>query len=289
MERAVIALNRIATLDVAAASGLALVGDELVVVADDELTLHRYGRDGQPRGCVPLFAGALPDEPRARKKAKPDLEALAALPDGRLFAIGSGSKRTRDRGALVSGERVVEVDLAPLYDALRGEFDRLNVEGGCVLGDHLALLTRRTGRRGRNALVRLDLRALLAALDSSAPRLDAALLVGVQEVELGSVSGTPLGFTDAATWGDGILFAAAAEVTDDPVDDGACVACELGWMDREGTVRHREAVDPCAKLEGITVDGARLYAVADADDRASLAPLFTAELPARPASGGAPV
>jgi hypothetical protein len=279
----VIPLHRIATLDVAAASGLALVGDELVVVADDELTLHRFGRDGQSRGCVPLFAGTLPVEPRARKKAKPDLEALTMLPDGRLFALGSGSKKgqRRDRGALVGGDRVVEVDLAPLYQALRGDFDRLNVEGACVLGDNFALLTRRTGRRGRNALVRLDLRALLAALDASEPRLEAALLVRVDDVELGSVSGTPLGFTDAVAWEDGVLFTAVAEVTDDPVEDGACVACELGWMDRAGAIRQREQVEPCAKLEGIAVDGARLYAVADADDRATLAPLYTAELPAR--------
>jgi hypothetical protein len=282
-ERTVIPLNHIATLDVAAASGLALVGDELLVVADDELTLHRYGRDGQPRGLVPLFEGELPAEPRARKKAKPDLEALTMLPDGRLLALGSGSKKSqrRDRGALVSGDRVVELDLAPLYNALRGDFDRLNVEGACVLGDNFALLTRRTGRRGRNALVRLDLRALLAALDASAPRLDAALLVGVDDLELGAVRGTPLGFTDATPWEGGILFTAVAEVTDDPVDDGACVACELGWMDRTGAIHHCEQVDPCAKLEGIAVDGARLYAVADADDRATLAPLYTADLPAR--------
>ncbi len=278
-----ISLQRVATLDVAAASGLVLVGDELLVVADDELVVSRYGLDGSTRGVLALFPGSLPDERQARKLAKPDLEALASLPDGRLLALGSGSAPARDRGALVAGDEVREVDLVMLYTQLRGRFDRLNVEGACAVGEELVLLTRRTGRRGRNTLVRLDLRRVLAALDRERPRLDAELLLGVQEVELGTVAGTPLGFTDAAAWRDGLLFAAAAEVTDDPLDDGACVGCELGWFDRGGTVRHREAIEPCVKLEGIAVGGGpepRLYAVADADCRASLAPLFTAALSA---------
>lgn len=273
-----IALDHIATLDVAAASGLVLVGDELVVIADDELMLSRYGLDGKPRGRTRLFAGSLPDEPRARKLAKPDLEALALLPDGRLLALGSGSAPGRDRAALVSGEQVTELDLGPLYGALRERFDRLNIEGACVLGDRLVLLTRRTGRQGRNALVRLDLAATMAVLASR--RLDAGLVVDVLDVELGAVNGTPLGFTDAAPWGDGLLFAAAAEVTDDPVEDGACAGCVIGWLDRDGAVRHSLQVDPRVKLEGMAAGpDRRLFAVADADDRARLAPLFAGLLP----------
>lgn len=278
-----IGLQLVATLDVAAASGLVLVGDELLVVADDELSLSRYGLDGSRRGALALFGGVLPDDAAARKLAKPDLEALAALADGRLLALGSGSAPARDRGALVDGDRVREVDLEPLYAELRGRFDRLNIEGACAVGDRLVLLTRRTGRRGRNTLVRLDLPRVLAGLDRERPCLDPSTLVDVQEMELGMIAGTPLGFTDATAWRDGILYAAAAEVTDDPIDDGACVGCELGWLDTGGRVGHREAIEPCVKLEGIAVAGGpapRLYAVADADDRASPAPLFTAPLPA---------
>ena len=271
-----ITLERIATLDVAAASGLVLIDGELVVVADDELALSRYGTDGQPRGRQPLFAGSLPDEPAARKRAKPDLESLVALPGGRLLALGSGSAAGRDRAALVDGDTVTEIDLEPLYSALRGQFDRLNVEGACAIGGELVLLTRRTGRRGRNALVRLDLDTSLAALE--ARRLEGDLIAAVQEVELGALGGAPLGFTDATPWRDGLLFSAAAEVTDDPVDDGACVGCAIGLL-VDGAVRWREPVDPCVKLEGIAAEGRRLFAVADADDRARLAPLFTATLP----------
>ena len=275
-----IVLERIATLDVAAASGLCRIGDELIVVADDELTLHRYGLDGSVRGRIVLLPGSLPDEARARKRAKPDFEALTALPDGSLLAIGSGSAPGRDRAAwidLAAGAARI-VDLEPLYAALRGRIEPLNVEGACAAGDSLLLFTRRTGRAGENTLVRLDLGATLAAL--AAGRLDPALLQGVEPVELLFVGGAPLGFTDAAPWRGGALYAAAAEVTDDPVEDGACVGCELGWIDPDGRVAWREPVEPCVKLEGITVDPDGLvHVVADGDDRAVLAPLFRARIP----------
>jgi hypothetical protein len=274
----VIGLERIGTLDVAAASGLVVVGDELVVIADDELVLSRYGGAGEPRGRVALFGGTLPDEPAARKRAKPDLEALALLPDGRLLALGSGSAAGRDRGALVDGADVRLIDLAPLYRELRSRFEPLNVEGAAVLGGELLLLSRRTGRQGRNAIARLDLAAAIDALERG--WLEASLLLAVDDVELGAVEGTPLGFTDAAPWRGGLLYAAAAEVTDDPVADGACVGCELGWMDATGAVRARGWVDPCVKLEGVAVRGERLVAVADSDDRALPAPLFAADVPA---------
>jgi hypothetical protein len=280
----VIALERIGTLDVAAASGLALHGGELVVIADDELALSRYGVDGQPLGRVQLFPGTLPEEARARKLAKPDLEALALLSDGRLLALGSGSAPARDRAALVSADRaqVTEIDLAPLYEELHRRFDRLNVEGACETAGELILLTRRTGRQGMNALVRLDLATVLGGLERR--RVEAAALIDVQEIDLGAMGGTPLGFTDAAAWRGGLLYAAAAEVTDDPVEDGACVGCEIGWIDQSGALGHREPVAPCVKLEGITVESNerrhRLLAVADADDRSRPAPLFAAVLPA---------
>jgi hypothetical protein len=274
-------LHRIATLGLSAASGLVRRGDELLVVADDELVLHRYTLDGTARGELPLFPGELPIEPRARKEAKPDLEALVELPGERLLALGSCSKPWRERGALVEGDRVREVTLSPLCDALRDRFDRINFEGAAVLAPHLVLLSRRTGRRGRNALVRLDLSRSLATLSSTTPSLEADALVDVIAVELGDEGGIAYGFTDASAWRGGLLFAAAAENTDDPVEDGACEGCVIGELASDGRVLRRWPVAPCTKLEGIAVDDTgELYAVADADDRNVLAPLFRGRVPA---------
>lgn len=274
-----IELHRIATLGVSAASGLVRRGDELVVVADDEVGLHRYGLDGTPRGDLPMFDAVLPDDPVARKRAKPDLESLVMLPDGRLLAIGSCSKAGRDRAVLVDGRAVTHVDLAPLAGALASSFDRLNVEGAVVLGRHFVLLTRRTGRQGRNALVRLDLARVLASL-SSAACIDARALVDVVDVALGDEHGVPYGLTDGATVGNGMIVSAVAEATDDPVDDGACVGCIVARLDVDGRLLARWPTSPRAKLEGIAIaDDGCLFAVADADDRGVLAPLFRARLP----------
>ncbi|HET6582431.1 MAG TPA: hypothetical protein VFG69_03265, partial [Nannocystaceae bacterium] len=262
-----------------AASGLVRTGAEIVVIADDELVLHRYALDGTPRGELRLFAGELPAEPVARKAAKPDLETLSALPDGRLLALGSCSRPWRERAVLVDRDAVVEVDLGPIARALADRFDRVNIEGACVLGSQLLMATRRTGATGRNAIVRLDLARVLAMLDAAPARIETTALVDVLEIELGAEQGVPFGFTDAAAWNGGVLFCAAAENTDDPVDDGICVACTIGWLDASFEVRRRWSVTPRAKIEGIAVgDDDVLYAVADADDRGVLAPLFRAAL-----------
>ena len=60
-----------------AASGLVQVGQRLFVVADDEHTLAVFDLSGDRAGRLHrLFDGDLPDKPKARKAAKPDLEAL---------------------------------------------------------------------------------------------------------------------------------------------------------------------------------------------------------------------
>lgn len=275
-----IELHRIATLGVSAASGLVRYGETLVVIADDEVGLHLYALDGAPLGEQPLFDGALPDDPAARKRAKPDLESLVALPDGRLLGIGSCSKAGRDRAVLVDGRAIMPVELAPLAAELARSFDRLNIEGAVALGPHLVLLTRRTGARGRNTMVRLDLDRVLASLSSSTPCIDARAVVDVIDVALGDEQGVPYGFTDGTSVPDGLVFSAVAEATDDPVDDGACVGCVIGRLDGSGRVVARWATSPRAKIEGIAFDyDGSLLAVADADDRGVLAPLFRARFP----------
>jgi len=284
-------LTRVADLDLCAGSGLVRRGDELVVVADDRLSLSRYGLDGAPRGTIRLFDGELPDDPIARKQVKPDLEALVELPGG-LLAVPSGSKRRRHRGAWIPvgrgarpGAVVREVDFGPLYEHLRGEFDRLNVEGAALMGAHLVLFTRRTGRVGRNALVRLRLLDVLAALAMSRPRLTGAPIVDITDVALGDEGGTPYGFTDAFGERDTAVFVAAAEATDDPVQDGHLAGCVIGRLDAQLRVCARWSVAPRLKLEGIAPDGTGgLWAVADADDPQVPAPLLhVARLPASPA------
>jgi hypothetical protein len=283
-----IALHRIAELDVSAASGLVRVGDSLCVVADDELFLSIYDADGAPRKRVTLFKGELPEDHAERKKEKPDLEALTLLPDGRLLAIGSGSKPNRMRGALIAPDdswSVEPIDLAPLYRLLDTRIEDLNIEGAAVVDGRLFLAQRGNGAAGIHALIELDLAHVLDTLARDFV-VSAGALRAIRNVELGKLAEGALGFTDLAPHPSRnvLVFAAAAEASASTYDDGEVTGSAVGVIDLEGGVERCIALSPCCKIEGLAVTeeagrGAlSLLMVADADDRAHPAPLFTALL-----------
>lgn len=301
-----IALSRIRTLDLAvpsapgrphhlsAASGLVRVQSTAYVIADDELHLGVFSTNtSKPGSLIPLFDGALPDSPKPRKKAKPDLEAITLLPadnshpHGALLVLGSGSSPQRHRGAILPFDRFGAVhgvsailDLAPIYAALESEFEMLNVEGAIVLSGELCLLQRGNKGNGRNAVIRFALNDFLHALRSDGPGLRPAR---IDIFDLGEIDGVPLSFTDAAALPDGrIVFTAAAEDTDNPYDDGGCFGSAIGMI-ADRAVQGLERVDRVCKLEGIharTTDGAIwLLLVSDADDAAVPAELFETSVP----------
>jgi hypothetical protein len=283
----VLDLQHIADLDISAASGLVVLSDRLCVVADDELFLASYDFAGRPLARVPLFPGELPEEHRARKAQKPDLEALAALPDGRLIALGSGSTATRTRAALIDPQRawgVTAIDLAPLYAELAARLPDLNIEGATIQAQRLWLAQRGNVAHGGNACIELDLPAALG--DLARGTLSAQALRGVHPVELGALEGVPLGLTDlAAHPRGGLLFSAAAEGGASTYEDGACVGSVIGLLGARGEVLRVERVSAACKLEGLapatprSEDRARwLFLVADPDDRSRRAPLYRAQL-----------
>lgn len=276
-------LVTLGALDVHAASGIALRDGLLYVVADDMAELRRYRTDGAPAGSISLFRNdpPLPVDRKARKSAKPDLEALAVLADGRLLAFGSGSTASRRRAALidpVSGV-VRDIDAANLCDALDREFPRLNLEGAVVWRNHLMLAQRSNGRAPGDGLVLLDLARVLGDLSRS--ELTAACLRRIVPVALGALDGVPLGFTDLATDEDGALhFTAAAEATDDPVDDAPVAGSVLGRLDDRLQVAWQSRLRPDHKIEGLhwwkRESGRDVWLmVADADDPARPSPLLS--------------
>lgn len=280
-----------------AASGIVVAGRFLYVVADDELHLGVFDREGVVDGiAVRLFQGDLLTDAAARKARKPDLEALARLPPfpghpaGALFALASGSKPNRqigvlmgldDDGVLVGAPR--PVDLSSLYAPLHRRFPALNLEGAVVCDRHLVLLQRASGGHAENALIRLALADVLEALCVADPLRLPELLHDVQTVDLGGIDGVPLGFTDAAALPDGrLVFSAVAESVDDTYHDGPCVGAAVGLLDAAGQVQRLEFVQPLRKIEGVDAhldgDVIRLLLVSDADDRRSPGELFGAVL-----------
>ncbi len=281
---------------VSAASGLVAVGPWLYVVADDALHLAVFPREGDAPGrSIRLFPGELPLEPKARKAAKPDLEALCLLspftscPHGALLAVPSGSTAVRQRGALLPltaeglpGGEVREVDFTSLYAQLAREVGPLNVEGAAVTGRRLLLLQRGNGDQGTDALVDLDYERIIRALEEG-QAVGPETVRTVKRWELGRAGGVRLSFTDASPLPDGrIVFTAAAEDTRDSYADGPVAGSAVGLLAPDGSPLFLDAVDAKVKLEGVSarVEGGRVHLllVADADDPAVPAPLLEAVL-----------
>lgn len=265
-----------------ATSGLAQAGPWLYVVADDEHHLGMFEAAGKGTAPIELHrivSGDLPKDKGERKKLKPDLEALALLPatadrpHGVLLALGSGSRKNRQRGwciGLDSGGRpagaVSETDLSHWYQPLRSTFPDLNIEGAFVAGEKLRLLQRGNKGMGRNASIEYSLAEMhgwLAGRRSAPPAP-----LRIQQLELGDVDGVPFGITDGASLPDGgWLFSAVAEDTQDSFNDGPCAGSAIGWIGSDGRLQRLEPLAGAPKVEGVAlVAGHRLLMVTDSDD-----------------------
>ena len=271
-------LQLLAQLRLSAASGVVCCGAELLVVADDELLLQRYSDAGVYLGQQPLLEGDLPVDPALRKRLKPDFEILCQLPDGRLLALGSGSKKRRRRAVLWQAGATQVIDLTPLYLALEARLPDLNLEGAVVQGELLLLAQRGNSSGSLNALISLDLATVLMQLAGAS--LGPESVRSVTPIELGELHGVPLSFTDLCLAADGrLLFSATAEDTDSSYLDGACAGSVLGWL-AEGRVQALWPLAGQVKIEGLCqlTDGS-LRLVNDPDDREALSCLYRVELP----------
>lgn len=288
-----------------AASGLVASGGDLYMVADDEMHLACFPAAGDaPGSLLRLLAGELPREPEARKRRKADFEillrlpALPGFPCGALLALGSGSRPSRERGALMALDQngraagdAVEVDAGPLYAGLASHCGRLNLEGGWLHGGQLRLLQRGTQGREGNAIFHLDFGLLAGALADGRVLVDVPPLQ-VTPVDLGETRGVRLAFTDACGLPDGTwLFSAVAEDTADAYLDGEFAGATLGLASADARMLWQQPLEPACKVEGIhgemIAGGLRVLCVTDADDRSTPSQLLEVciDLPHAVASG----
>ena len=265
--------------------GIALVQDDanFVAVVDPQTALAR---------AIHLPAGANGvrqfDVGRGNKAEKLDLEACFAVesgPDTLLVAFGSGSTSRREQVVLVSDwvnpePRVRVVAASAFYAGLRKLRDfaapRLNVEGAVLLEGALRLFARGNGAVvgdlvPSSATCDVDWPALLAHLTEPVAHA-APAPTNVVRYELGLLNGVRLGFTDAAAWGAGVLFTAAAEASPDTVDDGDVLGSVLGVIDNDGSTRWTMIVNErgdafTGKVEGVIPgdDADHVYVVIDDD------------------------
>jgi len=264
------------------------------VVGDDELHLAVYDDLDRPGALLRLLPGHLSRDARARKRRKPDFEALLRLPGtllapgGTLVALGSGSGPLRGRGVTLPldaqgrpNAQPWAFDLSVLHDGLRSRVGAaINVEGATVLGDQLLVLLRGVAGRQTNVSARVSIATLQSLLSGGAI---AAWAIDWQPWILGTLDGVELGFTDAAALPGGAwVFSAVAEARDDSVADGPCAGSVIGVVSAAGSLVTMARVCGPNKVEGVdlrvTRDGIELCLVTDADDPAQPAGLWRALL-----------
>lgn len=262
---------------VRAASALAWVGEQLIVVQDDSAFLAVV--DPETGLCDDLPLPPCPagrrvfDQAIGNKRDKPDLESVFADGDT-MIALGSGGPIAA-RQVIVTWRPGTEprIVAAPrFFDAIARAVcppgTSLNLEGAVVRGA-LVLLANRGGDAAGDAVspdaviaIELEpLRALIA--DPEGAPLPA---LTVTTVQLGDLGGAPLHFTDLGPGPGGApWFAAAAEATTSYFDDGEVVGSVIGRLDdlRAFPLEGRD------KIEGIAIDrraADRFLAVTDPDD-----------------------
>lgn len=252
---------------ISAASGLVMDEHHFYVIADDELGLATFARDGSPGTLVPLLPGQLPIEKKPRKKLKPDWEALIQI-DGGLLAVPSGSKSNRVRGVLYKDNETRAVDFSEIYPHLEKEIPELNIEGAVLLKDELILFQRGNGPGHLNALVYLEFKSVLKSMNSNKP-IPVTAHRRTQIIKLGSLNNVPLSFTDACVTDSGDLwFLAAAEASESTYLDGQYMGSVIGQLSADGDILFVQPLDCPQKPEGLVVDQKKseIWIVTDADD-----------------------
>ena len=279
---------------IASASGVARRGDFVYVVGDDLLQVGIFElASGAPGAARQVLAGDLPSDEGERKREKPDLEGLTALPpvpgepNGGLLGLGSGSKPDRDRGffwsfaadgSLAGDPRTI--DLAPAYDLMRAELGgRINIAGAAVLGDRLWLFHRANKGEAPNTVAEFELRDLSQTLGDDLV-VDPDELVELRAYDLGELDGVPLCFSDAtALTNELVCFCASAEGE----EDGDVRGSVVGTIADDGSVTRVRTIDRRWKVEGVhaTIDTGVIdfLFVCDQDDPEIASPLLSATMP----------
>jgi hypothetical protein len=286
---------------VRAASGIAWLGDALMIIQDDAAFLATLDANTGAIDALALPAGVdgarLFDVERGNKKHKLDMEACTTvMRDGKpmLLAIGSGSSSARESMVLLQHLQPELINASRLYAAMRDHptftTSELNLEGIVFLGDRVRVFQRSNGLAHKAhkhcATCDLDWPALRGFFDAPevapVPTID-----NVRHYNLGSINNVPLTFTDATLLPSGdVLFVASAEGSPNAIDDGAVHGTALGIIDSDGNARMCHLLDEQGtlvtdKAEGIALSRTHdnhAYIVFDPDNHNVPAAIADVEL-----------
>lgn len=144
----------------------------------------------------------------------------------------------------------------------------LNIEGAVIFHEKILLLQRGNGKMNLNALIELNLHSFLK---------DELHEVKITSVDLGKISNTPLGFTDATLHENHVYFLSVAESSESTYSDGAFLGACLGVMTIQGEIIKTTPLEISAKPEGLSIVDQHIYVVTDSDSRKISSKLFKSQ------------
>jgi hypothetical protein len=247
---------------VSAGSALLRIADRLLAVHDD--AFRATWIDLPSLKLTPLLLAG--DGMPLPKATKPDFEAAVRAPDGSVHLLGSGATPNRRAVARID-PRTGSIGVTPRPELYRCIQESLpggaapNIEGAVFAADRLVLFHRGIGTPSVIVDLPLDV------LEGGAPRV-----LRTVAVELGTLAGIPLSFTDAAVIdARRIAFAATAEDAPDAIADGPVAGSVIGVLEDHNVARWTGLEGPDgalfrAKVEGLVLDAAGAWVLTDADD-----------------------
>lgn len=267
------------TLLITSASGLVKLQDSFLAIADDNTHIIRIDpTKGTTEFFLNLRDKPLPKDYKERKKQKPDWESITLVPtfpnERAILVTPSGSKPNRQLGYLVHPRPTpvpvfVPVDFSSLYSEIKKHFPEINIEGSVVVGNELKLFQRGNGALGQNGIISVNLAGLLADIIKRLP-LNPKRIKKVESIDLGSLNGSRLSFTDVCPVGDKIFYVAVAEESNSTYEDGAYKGAVLGVLNKDSQIEFQAELNCPHKPEGLWIethqqDQFEIWIVTDAD------------------------
>jgi hypothetical protein len=202
--------------DINSASSLLNANGRIFTCCDDQYSLYEL-TDNQ-KWIKHHWADApdLPTEPHARKKLKPDYEALLGpiLHSKKILLIPSGSKSNRTLALEfdLESNSFRPLDMSSFFKNLGNQIQLINLEGAETYGENYLFLNRG---------IQADLSSIIMVNPKSFQ------IEQISKIDFGSIDGVHLHGSELCLFDGAIYILAVAEASPNSYDDGAIIGSSL--------------------------------------------------------------
>jgi len=195
------------------ASSLKNVNEQIFVCCDDQYDLYELDNKNwiqHPWADAPR----LPKNHAARKKLKPDFEAILGPINNNLLIIPSGSKKNRNQGLMFDLETnyFVTLDLSDFFKALSLKVKKINIEGAEINGLNILFLNRGVGKN-KSSIIKVV--------------ADNFKIISIHKLNFGSIKDVELHGSELCIFENHLYALAVAENTSNSYDDGLIMGSAL--------------------------------------------------------------